>query len=216
LGPQLPFTQACPVEQSALVVQADAQSFCAWLQLYGTQIFKLPGTHRPEPLQTLIPLTAAPSQVPARQTVPAGYCRQAPLPSQVPSCPQVDMADGAQVVALRGLMPSGTNAQVPIMPGTLHALQVSWQADAQQTPSMQNPLSQSPSQAQTVPRVLRGAAAVRQATSEPPSFLPPSAEASSVGPRFWLGGVLLLQLTVAAASTRVATHLPTDNLRVPK
>jgi len=33
LGPQLPATQAWPVEQSALVVQADAQSFCAWSQL---------------------------------------------------------------------------------------------------------------------------------------------------------------------------------------
>ncbi|HEY2682819.1 MAG TPA: hypothetical protein VGI93_04865 [Steroidobacteraceae bacterium] len=32
-GPQLPPTQEWPVEQSALVVQAEAQSFCAWLQL---------------------------------------------------------------------------------------------------------------------------------------------------------------------------------------
>jgi hypothetical protein len=129
----------------------------------------------------------------------------------VPSCPQLAIGDAAQVAALRGLIPVGTKAQVPIMPGTLQALQLSWQADAQQTPSTQNPLSQSPSQAQTVPRVLRGAAAVRQATSAPPSFLLPSAE-PSVGPRpFWLGGVLLVQLTVAAASTSVATQIPTDN-----
>jgi hypothetical protein len=77
------------MEQSALVAQAGAQSFCAWLQLYGTQIFRLPSTQRPAPLQTLIPVTAAWSQVPGVQTVPVGCGRQAPLPLQVPSSPQV-------------------------------------------------------------------------------------------------------------------------------
>src|SRR5258708_6304691 len=163
LGPQLPFTQACPGEQSALVVQAAAQAFLAWSQGNGTQSFRLPGTQRPVPLQTLIPVTAAPSQVPARQVVPAGYCRQAPLPLQVPSSPQVATSDFLQVSAARGLTPAGAKVQVPIIPGTLQALQVSWQAETQQTPSTQKPLSQSESQPHTVPSVLRGAAAARQA-----------------------------------------------------
>ncbi|HVR61923.1 MAG TPA: hypothetical protein VMU50_08490 [Polyangia bacterium] len=124
-GPQLPATQAWPFEQSALVVQAAAQSFVAWLQLYGTQIFRLPGTQRPPPSQTLIPVTAAWLHEPGVQTVPVGYWRHAPLPSQVPSSPQVPGSDVLQLSGLRGLTPAGVNEQVPIMPGTLQALHVS-------------------------------------------------------------------------------------------
>jgi hypothetical protein len=72
LGPQLPFTQAWPAEQSALLVHEAAQSLRATLQVYGTQIFRLPGIQRPLPLQTLMPATAAPSHDPLRQVVPAG------------------------------------------------------------------------------------------------------------------------------------------------
>ena len=45
-----------------------------------------------------------------------------------------------------GATPAGTNPQIPGDPGVLHALQVSVQALLQQTPSTQNPLTQSPAQ----------------------------------------------------------------------
>ncbi|HEY2682820.1 MAG TPA: hypothetical protein VGI93_04870 [Steroidobacteraceae bacterium] len=59
------------------------------------------------------------------QIVPVGYWRQAPLPSQVPSSPQVLASDVLQVFGSRGLMPDGAKVQVPIMPGTLQALHTS-------------------------------------------------------------------------------------------
>jgi hypothetical protein len=64
----------------------------------------------------LIPPTEAPAHCPARQTVPAGNCRQAPLPSQLPSRPQVETLEAGQVAAFRGDTPEGTNAQVPTAP----------------------------------------------------------------------------------------------------
>jgi len=84
-------------------------------------------------------VTAAPLHVPAPHVVPWMYLRQAPCPSHVPSSPQVATALAGQVVAARGLMPSGTNEHIPIAPGTLHALHVSVHAVSQQTPSTQKP-----------------------------------------------------------------------------
>jgi hypothetical protein len=84
-----------------------------------------------------MPVTAAPLHVPLPQVVPCTYLRQAPCPSHVPSSPHVATSLAGQVVAARGLMPSGTNEQVPIAPGTLHALQVSVHAVSQHTPSTQ-------------------------------------------------------------------------------
>jgi hypothetical protein len=55
------------------------------------------------------------------------------------------------VPAARGATPAGTNPQIPGEPGVLQALQVSVHALLQQTPSTQNPLTQSPPQAQAAP-----------------------------------------------------------------
>ena len=60
-------------------------------------------------------------------------------PTHVPSVPQVATSAVGQVASERGLRPAGTNEQVPIMPWTLQALQVSSQAVSQQTPSTQKP-----------------------------------------------------------------------------
>jgi hypothetical protein len=88
---------------------------------------------------------------PASQTVPATWLRQAPLPSQVPSRPQLDACDAGQSVGCRGALPAGTMVQTPGDPCTLQARQVSLQEVLQQTPSAQKPLWQSLLQAQASP-----------------------------------------------------------------
>lgn len=60
-----------------------------------------------------------------------------PLPSQVPSLPQVAAVPSVQ--ALSGSVLTGTLVQVPIEPARPHDAQVPEQADAQQTPCWQNP-----------------------------------------------------------------------------
>jgi hypothetical protein len=91
------------------------------------------------PTQTKVPFSTGPSHVPGWQTVPSGYVRQAPAPSQRPSRPQVPTGWAWHCPGTAGGAPSGTGAQVPIRPGTLHARQVSRQALEQQTPSTQAP-----------------------------------------------------------------------------
>ena len=137
--PQLPFVQSWPGAQSALVTHVDAQSCVVVSHVKGTQIFASPGLHAPLPSHVRMPVTAAPSHMPLPQTVPATYLRQAPCPSQVPSRPQAVASPAGHVAAARGLSPSGTNEQVPMAPGTLHALHVSPHAVSQQTPSAQKP-----------------------------------------------------------------------------
>ena len=46
-----------------------------------------------------MPVTASPSQVPGLHTVPSGNRRQPPLPSQVPSCWQVEFLLAGQISA---------------------------------------------------------------------------------------------------------------------
>jgi hypothetical protein len=86
-----------------------------------------------------MPDTPSPSQAPLSQIVSATYNRQPPLPSQVPSFPQV-----VGVLALHrdgsvGEAPAGMKLQSPSALGRLHALQLSLQADVQHTPSTQYP-----------------------------------------------------------------------------
>ena len=68
---------------------------------------------------------------------------QLPLPSQVPSNPQVETGLCGQVSAELGGTPAATNEQTPGAAGVLHDLQLSVQAVLQQTPSTQNPVAQS-------------------------------------------------------------------------
>jgi hypothetical protein len=151
LGPQLPFTHAMPGTQSALDWQVTTQASVVSSQLNGAQIVAGPALHRPSPSQTLTPMTAASEHIPGLQIVPATCWRQAPLPSQVPSSPQLEASPAGQMAGERGAPPVGTGAQIPGDPCTLHDRQVPVQAVLQQTPSTQNPLWQSPSQPQVSP-----------------------------------------------------------------
>jgi len=98
----------------------------------------------PLPSQVLIPDKPSPSQVPVLQIVSATYSRHPPFPSQVPSWPQVAGVLALQVDRLLGVAPAGIRLQSPSALGTLHALQLSPQADVQQTPSTQKPERHSP------------------------------------------------------------------------
>ena len=91
-----------------------------------------PAVQVPWPSQTRTFLTAAPSQVPVPQLAPGTRLRQAPLPSQVPSRPQLDGSDAGQVLASRGTAPAGTKAQTPGELGVLQDLHVPVQALLQQ------------------------------------------------------------------------------------
>jgi hypothetical protein len=90
----------------------------------------------------------SPSQMPDLHSVPLGYWRQPPLPSQVPSRPQVAGVVGAQARGSVGFTPGGTKAQSPRALGRLQALQISAQAEVQQIPPTQNPVWHSRSQLQ--------------------------------------------------------------------
>jgi len=145
-GPQLPPTHWWPLTHWLLVVQASKQAPVPGLQENGTQMRVDPGLQWPMPSQTLAPMTASPSQVPALQTVFIGYLLQPPMPSHLPSNPQLETGDVVQVVVSRGVPPSMRFTQVPSMPVAAHVLQPSVQAVSQQTPSAQWPLPHSASQ----------------------------------------------------------------------
>lgn len=92
--------------------------------------------------------------MPAAHCVAVVYRWQAPLPSQVPSVPQVDVALTAQRLSTSG-EPCGTFEQVPsVAPGSAHDRHVPWQAPPQQTPCSQNPDAHSVAAAQPVPMPL--------------------------------------------------------------
>jgi hypothetical protein len=140
LGPQLPFTHVIPSAQSTLDRQVTTHALVLASQLNGAQIVDGPALQRPCPSQTLTPMTAAPEHDPGLQIVPATCWRQAPLPSQVPSSPQLDSSVAGQTSGARGAPPAGTRAQIPGDPCTLQERQVPVQAVLQQTPSTQKPL----------------------------------------------------------------------------
>ena len=169
LGPQLPETHLTPAAQSASERHAGKHASLVPSQLNGAQTIWGPASQLPMPSQTSVPVTAAPWHVPGLQVVPAGYCRQLPCPSQVPSSPQVATFDLGHVAADDGGLPAGTNVQIPGAPGTLQALHVSVHAVSQQTPSTQKPLWQSPPQPQACPSAFFGAPAALHATSSPAS-----------------------------------------------
>jgi hypothetical protein len=177
LGPQLPFTHLDPT-QSLSEAQVAAQAPVIASQVNGAQMTVGPAVQVPSPSQTRPPMTAAPSQVPGAQVVPATKLRQAPAPSHVPSRPQVDGSEAGQTLALRGAPPAGTNAQVPGAPAVLHDLHVSVQAVLQQTPSTQNPLAQSPAHPQAAPLAPVILLVPLQATTGAP--LPPSGTDTSM------------------------------------
>jgi hypothetical protein len=72
LGPQLLFTHWTPLTHCESEAHDGKQALVVLSQEKGAQILAGPGRHRPPPSQTLMPVTASPSQLPALQTAPAG------------------------------------------------------------------------------------------------------------------------------------------------
>jgi hypothetical protein len=185
--PQLPATHFVPA-QSASDEQVEKQALVVVSQPKGAHSVSGPALHRPLPSQTLPPLTAVPSQVPARQTVPAAYLRHAPAPSHVPSRPQVPTSPLGHSLAARGTAPSEMNEQVPGAPTPLQVLHVSVQLVLQQTPSAQKPLAHSAPQAQAwpfgfVPRPSPQAVWVPPAPPPDPAAPPPGGRAAGAEPQ---------------------------------
>src|SRR5215831_6338717 len=103
----------------------------------------------PPPLQVRGGVYVEPVQLPAAHCVPLAYRRQAPLPLQKPSVPQ--LAAPLSVHWLSGSWPAGTVEQVPPVPDSAHDMQVPRQVVWQQTPCSQNPLAHSVAAAQAPP-----------------------------------------------------------------
>ena len=94
-------------------------------------------------------VSVVPVQLAAMQVVPDAYLRQAPLPLQEPSVPQVAMPWSAHW--LSGSCPAGTAVHVPIVPASAHDAHVPVQAVPQQTRCWQKLCAQSLASAQAWP-----------------------------------------------------------------
>jgi hypothetical protein len=180
-----------------------------------------PGLQCPTPSQTLAPMTASPSQVPALQTVFIGYLLQPPMPSHFPSNPQLETREVVQVVASRGVPPSVRFTQLPTMPVAAQVLQPSVQAVSQQTPSTQWPLEHSALQPHAA--AFAFAPAMQGAVSEPtsrvsPGFMSVRVMPSPIGPSDASGlGLPFLQppdATSAIATAKTANRPPTIRANV--
>jgi hypothetical protein len=108
------------------------------LQRYAPQSLAAGATQVPLVLQALAPVRLLPAQLAAAQIVPAGWRRHAPAPSHPPARPQVDAAWAGHSPA--GSCAAAMGLQVPSDPARLQAKQGCVQAEAQQTPSTQDPL----------------------------------------------------------------------------
>jgi hypothetical protein len=103
----------------------------------------------PVPLQVRAGENVEPTQVAVAQTVPVAYRRQPPLPSHMPSVPQLVAPLSAHW--FRGSAPTGTGVQVPAVPVSAHDRQVPVQLELQQTPCWQSPDAHSVPPAQVTP-----------------------------------------------------------------
>ena len=103
-----------------------------------------PATHVPEPLQSEAAVSVCVPSLhdAAEHTVPETYFRHAPMPSHMPSLPQLGAP--ASVHSLPGSVPPLIGPQVPSAPcplmAAVHALHVPEQEVLQQTPSATKPL----------------------------------------------------------------------------
>src|SRR4051812_1834562 len=176
-----------------------------------------PGLQCPAPSHAYEPTTASPSQLPDLHIVLAGYLRQPPVPSHVPSSPHVDAGDITHVFEFnRGSSPDERFTQVPTEPGALQVLQPSLQAMSQQTPSVQAPLAHCLSQVQAsalvfVPATHGGPASDPSGPSNRPSMVPTlstdASDASALSEPDFLQPIALKQRavnTIAARATRLA------------
>jgi hypothetical protein len=134
--PQDPATHVAGATQSA----PSRQAVKHWLPLHwkGAQTVEAPGTQAPLPSQADTALRTAIAQLAGAHSVPAGYRRQPPWPSQVPSLPQEVAFWSAQTARGSG-NPRAVLVHMPGAVGIAHERQLPVQASLQQTPSAQNP-----------------------------------------------------------------------------
>jgi hypothetical protein len=154
LLPQEPATHWCSEEHCESVVHLLAQRLVLGSQVYGGQGCDLASEQLPSPSQVRMSSTESAWQVPSLHTVPRGYFRQPPLPSQVPSRPQAPAVLAGHMDESSGRAPAGTAAHSPRELGRLHAMQVSPHEEAQHTPSTQKPVWHWRSQPQGSPLFL--------------------------------------------------------------
>ena len=134
--PHEPAMHRAGATQSALPTQAVKHSVA--LHWNGAQMVVAPGMQPPLPSQVETALRTAMAQVAGAHSVPAGWKRQPPSPSQVPSLPQLD--DFSSTQTLRGSgCPSPVFVHMPGAVGMAHERQAPLQASLQQTPSTQKP-----------------------------------------------------------------------------
>jgi len=105
-------------------------------------------------LQVPAVFSRLPLQVAGRQTVSAAYLAQPPIPSQLPVCPQVDLAVWVQTLWGSGAF-NAVGSQVPMRPFWLQLTQGPVQLLLQQTPSAQYPDAHCPAVVQAAPLGLR-------------------------------------------------------------
>ena len=101
------------------------------------------------PLQVRAGAYVDPVQDCATHTVPLAYSRQPPVPSQVPSVPQ--LAAPLSMHWFSGSAPTGTKVQIPMLPVRAQERQVPVQLELQQTPCWQRPDAHSVPPVQVVP-----------------------------------------------------------------
>jgi hypothetical protein len=98
-----------------------------------------------------------PEQLCGAQTVPPAQSRQAPVPSQTPSVPQLVV--GLATHSAPGSVPTKMAAHTPSIPpvsAAAHATQVPPQAPLQQNPSTQLPLRQASATVHAAPLLCLG------------------------------------------------------------
>jgi hypothetical protein len=135
----------------------------------------VPAWQTPLPSHTRADDSVDPVQPPGTHSVAAGYLRQAPLPSHMPSRLQLEAPSSGH--SLSGSMPAGTAEQRPSEPGSLQVEQASLQAVSQQNPSTHDPVWHCVPVAQLLPRVRNGGGPASGVSvvdpPAPPSPLPP-------------------------------------------
>ena len=89
------------------------------VQPYGAHEALCAGRQVPVPLQVRADVRVTPLHEAGAHSVPAAYCRQAPMPLQNPSVVH-DFAP-ASLHCSKGSCPAGMGTQEPTLPGTLHA-----------------------------------------------------------------------------------------------
>jgi hypothetical protein len=108
--------QKYDVAQSVSDEQLVLQTFAATSHSYSLHDEVVAAAQVPVPVQARGAEYVVPVQLASAHTVPPTYLRQAPLPSQVPSLPQVEAPPSTHCEAGVGIWPDGTFAQVPALP----------------------------------------------------------------------------------------------------